>query len=47
MYQENGIFCHEPATMTFRKHPSRERILIGGVESYEARCRKHFLIGKK
>lgn len=40
-FQENGQFCHELATRTFRKIPIKEQVVIGGVESYEARCRKH------
>jgi len=41
MHQENGEFCHEPATKTFRKVPIKDQVVIGGFESYEPRCRKH------
>lgn len=41
MYMDEGRFCRQPATRTFRKVASDEQILIGGSESYEPRCRKH------
>lgn len=39
--------CGEEATRTFRKKSvdSKEQILIGGTESYEARCYKHWKDG--
>jgi len=40
-YQENGEFCHEQATKSFRKVPIKDQVVIGGFESYEPRCRKH------
>jgi thymidine kinase len=43
-YQENGIFCHEPATRSLRKVPIKSQIVIGGIETYEARCRKHHFV---
>jgi len=39
--EENGEFCHEQATKTFRKVPIKDQVVIGGFESYEPRCRKH------
>lgn len=47
MHNENGTFCHEPATRTMRKVPIKEQVLIGGLESYEPRCRKHHFILKE
>lgn len=36
--------CGFPATKTYRKEfvPSKEQVLIGELDSYEARCRMHF-----
>jgi len=44
LHQENGVFCHEPATRSFRKSPRKDQVLIGGLESYEPRCRKHHFV---
>lgn len=41
MYVENGSFCHQPATRTFRKADIKDIVVVGGPEMYEARCRKH------
>lgn len=46
MYNENGIFCHKPATKTFRKSDIKEIIVIGGAELYEPRCRQHHKVKK-
>jgi len=40
-YVQDGGFCRQPATRTFRKVASDQQVLIGGSESYEPRCRKH------
>ncbi len=40
---EDGSYCHEPATRTLRKVKVKDQILIGGKEYYEPRCRKHWL----
>jgi len=40
-YVQDGGFCGQPATRTFRKVASDQQVLIGGSESYEPRCRKH------
>jgi thymidine kinase len=41
------VYCKEPRSAIFtRRRPaigSGEQILVGGVDSYEAVCRKHFL----
>jgi len=47
MYQENGVFCHKPATKTFRKGNIKDVIVVGGSELYEARCRQHHKIKDK
>jgi len=43
-YQENGVFCHEPATRSLRKVPIKSQVVIGGIETYEARCRRHHFV---
>ncbi len=35
------VVCGDPANMTQRKISSAERVVVGALESYEARCRKH------
>ena len=36
--------CGNPANMTQRKVGSKERVLVGALDSYEARCRKcHYI----
>ncbi|VAX15294.1 Thymidine kinase [hydrothermal vent metagenome] len=35
------VVCGNPANMTQRKISSAERVVVGALESYEARCRKH------
>lgn len=35
------VVCGSPANMTQRKISSAERVVVGALESYEARCRKH------
>lgn len=47
MYQENGIFCHKPATKTFRKGNIKDIVVVGGAELYEPRCRQHHKIKDK
>ncbi len=48
MHQENGVFCHRPATRTFRKSDVKDVVVIGGSETYEPRCREHhFIVGEK
>jgi thymidine kinase len=37
------VVCGEIANYSYRTAPSQERILLGETESYEARCRRHFL----
>jgi len=32
------VKCGKDATMSFRLHPSEEVVMVGGKESYEARC---------
>jgi thymidine kinase len=45
-YRESGKICGRPATRTQRKVDDRDphadnEVLVGGAESYEARCRYH------
>ncbi len=48
MHQENGEFCHKPATRTFRKSSVKDVVVIGGAETYEPRCREHhWIVGKE
>jgi len=35
------VVCGDPANMTQRKISSAERVVVGALDSYEARCRKH------
>ncbi|MEN8193277.1 MAG: thymidine kinase [Bacteroidota bacterium] len=35
------VVCGNPANMTQRKISSTERVVVGAIDSYEARCRKH------
>ena len=35
------VVCGDPANMTQRKISSTERVVVGALRSYEARCRKH------
>ena len=35
------VVCGNPASMTQRKISSAERVVVGALDSYEARCRKH------
>lgn len=35
------VVCGNPANMTQRKISSAERVVVGALDSYEARCRKH------
>ena len=46
-YQENGVFCHRPATRTFRKTNVKDIIVVGGSEMYEPRCRLHHFVKKE
>lgn len=46
-YNENGVFCHRPATRTFRKGDIKDIVVVGGSELYEPRCRLHHSIKKK
>lgn len=47
IFQENGVFCHRPATRTYRKGKIKKQVVIGGTEMYEPRCRKHHKIKNK
>ncbi len=38
------MVCGNPASMTQRTIASGERVLVGAVDSYEARCRRHHYI---
>jgi thymidine kinase len=38
------VVCGNPASMTQRTTASSERVLVGAVDSYEARCRTHHYI---
>ena len=44
MHQENGVYCHRPATRTFRKSEIKDVVVIGGAETYEPRCRQHHFV---
>ncbi|MBI1183694.1 thymidine kinase [bacterium] len=39
------VQCGYPATHSFRKLKNKERVMLGELESYEARCRKCFAEG--
>ncbi|MBU5690354.1 MAG: thymidine kinase [Candidatus Aenigmarchaeota archaeon] len=47
MFMENGLYCHKPATKTFRKGDVKDVVVVGGSELYEARCRQHHKIKDK
>ena len=34
--------CGEPATHSYRKNSDQSQVLVGAVDSYEARCREHW-----
>lgn len=34
--------CNKPATLTHRKSPSKEQILVGGADLYQPVCIEHF-----
>ena len=38
------VVCGSPATMTQRITDSKERVVVGATDKYEARCRKHHYI---
>ena len=38
------VVCGNPANMTQRTVKSGDRVLVGAIDSYEARCRKHHYI---
>ncbi|MBS3051815.1 MAG: thymidine kinase [Candidatus Aenigmarchaeota archaeon] len=47
LHYENGVYCHKPATRTFRtKSDIKEVVVIGGSEMYEPRCRQHHFFNK-
>lgn len=41
------VVCGELANYSFRKVATPGQVLLGETDSYEARCRKHFLEGRK
>lgn len=42
------VVCGNPADRTQRKIVSKERVLVGAIDSYEARCRKcHYIPGEE
>ncbi len=42
------VVCGNPADKTQRKIESKDRVLVGASDSYEARCRKcHYIPGEK
>lgn len=47
VYEKDGVFCHRPATRTFRKGKVKKQVVIGGAELYECRCRAHHKIKDK
>ncbi len=47
LFVENGVYCHKPATKTFRKGNIKDIVVVGGSELYEGRCRKHHKIKDK
>ncbi|MBN2364621.1 MAG: thymidine kinase, partial [Calditrichaeota bacterium] len=36
------VICGNPANYTQRKTPSKERVVVGAADIYEARCRNCF-----
>lgn len=41
------VVCGEVASHSFRTSPSRERVLLGETDAYEARCRRCFNLGDR
>ena len=39
--------CGEPATHSYRKAKSKDTVLVGSAEMYEARCRTHWQHGQE
>ncbi len=47
LHNEGDMFCHRPATRTFRTRSDiKDVVAIGGAEMYEPRCRKHHFFKK-
>ncbi len=41
------VVCGEPANRTYRKVQKRGRVVVGGAELYEARCRRCHALGRR
>ena len=41
------VICGEVASHSYRTSPSRERVLLGETDSYEARCRRCFNLAEQ
>ena len=41
------VVCGSPANRTYRKKRRSERVIVGGADLYEARCRRCFELGRR
>jgi thymidine kinase len=41
------VVCGSPANRTYRKKRRAERVVVGGADLYEARCRRCFELGRR
>ncbi len=41
------VVCGSPANRTYRKLPRAGRVVVGGADLYEARCRRCFELGRR